>query len=280
MKTPTLPSTRIYVVAFHAAPVSTTATLAGNEWPYDNGDDPSFRAMRKFSGQLTWGVCRQDVRNAIREGDVAVFFSFRKCSKNGEADYRFCSVATVRRKVSQSDIWQKESLRVFRKYCNLLIRPPKSKEIWKYFEPSFQGARPHEDWLWRIADHDGLRKKDFRNIEKTNRFKQGTHMGDFLVEIAPNYVIFSSDPTKTVTLSNPPVVASHIKGQQHENWKKDDLSKEIKRLTLEESERVNGTRRWLRTTNLYNPHRQIVFELPKRVAEKWRARLLRCVRTR
>ncbi len=35
------------------------------------------------------------------------------------------------------------------------------------------------------------------------------------------------------------MVASHFKGQQHENWKKDDFSQEIKRLTLEESERVN-----------------------------------------
>ncbi len=98
-------STRIYVVPFHAAPVSTTATFAADEWPYDNGDDPSFRAMRKFGRQLTWGVCRQDVRNEISEGDVAVFFSFRKCGKYGEAEYRFCCVATVQRKVSQADIW-------------------------------------------------------------------------------------------------------------------------------------------------------------------------------
>jgi hypothetical protein len=28
------------------------------EWPYDNGDDPSFHVARK-SGRLTWGVCRK-----------------------------------------------------------------------------------------------------------------------------------------------------------------------------------------------------------------------------
>jgi len=35
------------------------------EWPYDNGDDPSFHMARK-SGRLTWGVCRKGLRNAIK----------------------------------------------------------------------------------------------------------------------------------------------------------------------------------------------------------------------
>lgn len=41
-------------------------------WPQDAGDDPSFVASRRLGlrgGLLTWGVCWQDVRNALRPGD-------------------------------------------------------------------------------------------------------------------------------------------------------------------------------------------------------------------
>jgi hypothetical protein len=65
-------------------------------------------------------------------------------------------------------------LSAFRKYCNLLIRPSKTKRFWEHFEPCLQGPRVHKDWLWRIADHGGLRMKEFKNIHKTNRFKQGS----------------------------------------------------------------------------------------------------------
>ena len=40
-----------------------------DEWPYDNGDDPSFYVANQ-GGVLTWGVCRQDVRNSIPMGSV------------------------------------------------------------------------------------------------------------------------------------------------------------------------------------------------------------------
>jgi hypothetical protein len=33
-------------------------------WPFDVGDDPSFRKYLDGSGPLSWGICRQDVRNA------------------------------------------------------------------------------------------------------------------------------------------------------------------------------------------------------------------------
>jgi hypothetical protein len=44
------------------------------DWPYDIGDDPSFYAMRKSGGQLSWGICRQDVRNSLCPGDIVAFF--------------------------------------------------------------------------------------------------------------------------------------------------------------------------------------------------------------
>jgi hypothetical protein len=43
------------------------------EWPYDNGDDPSFYVARRYGGPLTWGVCRPDVRSTIQTGSIVVF---------------------------------------------------------------------------------------------------------------------------------------------------------------------------------------------------------------
>ena len=41
---------------------------------YDWGDDPAFYAAEKFGGNVTWGVCRHDVRKKLDKGDVVVFF--------------------------------------------------------------------------------------------------------------------------------------------------------------------------------------------------------------
>jgi hypothetical protein len=46
-----------------------------DEWPFDHGDDPSFRSSQRLRGRVTWGVCRQNVRNQLRPGDVVVFFA-------------------------------------------------------------------------------------------------------------------------------------------------------------------------------------------------------------
>src|SRR5208283_2890573 len=75
----------IYIACFHSQPgqdlrgasgqfeTVEKATQAG-EWPYDNGDDPSFYQARQ-GNPLTWGVCRQNVRNAIQPKDIVVFIS-------------------------------------------------------------------------------------------------------------------------------------------------------------------------------------------------------------
>ena len=41
---------------------------------YDWGDDPAFFASEQCGGNVTWGVCRHDVRGKLKEGDVVVFF--------------------------------------------------------------------------------------------------------------------------------------------------------------------------------------------------------------
>ena len=45
-------------------------------------------------GHLTWGVCRQDLRNSIAKGSIVVFFSFTPLAR-GELLYRLCAVETV-----------------------------------------------------------------------------------------------------------------------------------------------------------------------------------------
>ncbi|MBZ5694715.1 MAG: hypothetical protein LAN36_05075 [Acidobacteriia bacterium] len=249
------------------------------DWPYDNGDDPSFYAMRKFRGQLSWGICRQDVRNRLRPGDIVVFFSFRKFKETGDSEYRLCALATVDRKVSQIGLWQDQNLKIYRKYFNLLIRPWRSKHgAWEHFEPTLAGSRVHHDWLWRIAEHQGFRKEDFERLQTTDTLKPGVTVRGRPVVIAKNYVLFSSDPTETHVLSKPTVVAWHSRGKSAEEWNQDKFSHSVRRLTLDVAEQANGRKRSLRIRNSQRAHRHIVFELPRTDAETWRAEFIDLVK--
>jgi hypothetical protein len=243
-------------------------------WPYDNGDDPSFYSMRSRGGRLTWGVCRPDIRNPINKGDIVVFFSFQKDKRNKEMEYRFCSVATVEDKVSQADVWQKEELKVFRNYNNLLVKPSNIDGVWKHFEPTLKGRHAHKHWLWRCTKHGNLKKNQFIEISKTNVFKQGYMIEGVLIEFAKNYIIFSSDPTKTFHIANPKVVAKYKKGMLYEDWRNDKFSQEIKSLVLEKAEHVNKKKRNLRINNNQRPHRHIMFKLTASEAVSWRAKIL------
>ncbi len=285
--------TRIYVAPFHAtsddssmSPCGSTIAafkraVAVQDWPYDVGDDPSFFAMRKFGGQLSWGICRQDVRNRLRPGDIVVFFAFQKFEETGDSEYRFCALASVDKCVSQTDLWQDKSLRIYRKYFNLLIRPSNSvSEGWEHFEPTLTGSRVHPDWLWRIAEHQGFRKKHFKNLEKTDGLEPGAAIRGRPVAIAKNYVLFSGDPAKTHVLSNTPVVAWHSKGKLAEEWNRDKFSQSIRGLTLEVAEKANARKRSLRIRNSQRAHRHIVFELSLSEAKDWRAEFLNIIRSR
>jgi len=70
---------------------------------------------------------------------MVVFFSFQKLGGTGEFEYRLCALATVERKVRQSDLWNDTKLRTFTKYFNLLIKPSKFiRGAWEHFEPSLE----------------------------------------------------------------------------------------------------------------------------------------------
>jgi len=237
--------------------------------------------MRRFGGQLSWGICRQDVRNSLRPGDIVAFFSFHKFEETGDSEYRFCALASVDTRVSQIDLWRERSLRVYRKYFNLLIRPSKSvTEGWEHFEPTLTGSRVHHDWLWRMAEHQGFQKRYFKELEETNLLEPGASIRSRPVVIAKNYVLFSDDATKTHVLPKPPVVAWHSKGKPAEDWNQDKFSQALKRLTLDVAEQANGRRRSLRIRNSQRAHRHIVFEMKTTEASHWRQDFLNLIQRR
>lgn len=270
--------TRVYIAPFHSSSViSEILKDVEYNWPYDNGDDPSFYSMRSLGGPLTWGVCRPDIRNIIKKGDIVVFFSFQKDNRNKETEYRFCCVATVEDKISQAEIWQEEDLKVFRNYHNLLVKPSKINGVWEHFEPSLQGKHAHKHWLWRCTTQSHLKKNQLIEISKTNMFKPGYMIDGVLIEFANNYILFSSDTTKTFYIVNPKVVAKHKKGKQYEEWRNDKFSQGIRSLVLEKAEHVNEKKRNLRINNKQHPHRHIMFELKESEAVSWRASILQFI---
>ncbi len=255
-----------------------SSTEGDEGWPYDYGDDPSFKTTRELHSPLTWGVCRPDVRNKICEGDIVVFFSCSESKKTQNYTYRLCCISTVSKKVKQTDIFEVDSLWQFKEYPNLLVRPLPSSKGWEHYEPPQKGPKGHRDWLWRIAERSDLKNNDFREIEDKNEFCHGTRIRGSTIKIAPNYVIFSSSRSKTLILENPPIVAHFYRGQfqLHECWKRDKLSRNIKKLTLDKARDAMNHMRWLRigTPKHPHPHPPISFSLSTKEAELWRRKLI------
>jgi hypothetical protein len=103
--------TDVYFVPYHSNPRQDFNGCSGQYavverainqtgWPYDNGDDPSFYAQHQ-GALLTWGVCRQQIRNAIRPGSIVVFFSFT--GEGCTTCYRMAAVVTVAEKLDRTN---------------------------------------------------------------------------------------------------------------------------------------------------------------------------------
>ena len=162
--------TSIYLAPYHSQPGLHSNGSAGQfavvekaiharEWPYDNGDDPSFYVARK-GGPLTWGVCRQDVRNAITIGSIVVFFSFT--SESHEICYRLSAIATVADKLDRRAVYSDGRFAERRHtYLNVLIKAGTCG--WQYDESDRERRAQHyPDWLWRISVH-GKNKEPFQS---------------------------------------------------------------------------------------------------------------------
>jgi hypothetical protein len=77
------------------------------------------------------------------------------------------------------------------------------------------------------------------------------------VPVAANYVVFSKHIS--IVLRQPVPIAWHRRGEAGEKWNTDAQSKSIRRLLLGDS------RRGLRTTNPFRPHRH----LRRSIDERW-----------
>lgn len=272
--------TSIYLVCFHSAPqnldgcstqfATVEQAINNREWPYDNGDDPSFYVARR-RGRLTWGVCRQDLRNSLLRGSIVVFFSFTPESKDRFV-YRLCAVTTADDKVDHRAVYRSSTLRN-KRYINGLIRPQKGG--WRYDETDRPQSARHGDWLWRMADHRGFTRRDFearyRKFYDIEWFSE-RDLNPGKLKLGNNYIVFSDHAERTFISASPPIVATAKKGN-HEVWN----NAELRRLTVGLASRLlKNQRGYLRVANSSgrNVHRQIRFEMEPDEAIKWRASLI------
>jgi hypothetical protein len=249
------------------APLHTA--LGKREWPYDSGDDPSFFCRRNLHGALTWGVCRADVRNQVNPGDVVVFFSFTKIKERVE--YRLSAIATVERKIRQSDIFTNTSYKKYSHYLNLLVRPTDGTgKSWEHYEPGSPEQDWHKDWLHRIVPHKLFSKDELKREAAKNSVSLDSYIDGKQFRFGYNYLLFSGDSSQTIVLEHPPTVA-HSKPPKAEVWSDDKLSREVFRRTIAEAQ-PDGVKRSLRLDNkVQQPHSPpIRWEPKKKSVEEWR----------
>jgi hypothetical protein len=275
--------TAIYLLCFHSQKAVSfneserqflvvERAISDGEWPYDNGDDPSFYVARK-GGCLTWGVCRQEVRNSIPVGSLAAFFSFTSL-QDGRVLYRLCGVTTVIGKLDVRAVHRDDSFAPFRHlYINSVIRP--DIDGWRYDESDRPFSQRHGDWLWRVSDHRGVNQKTFnKRYEQIYRsgFLPESSLADGDLTLAENYVLFSTGMPDGHISRKPPEVAIARKGE-HEKWNDTTL----RSLTVGTAARfLKSKRSYLRVVNKSgrNVHRHIRFMMPSDKAVEWRDELI------
>lgn len=223
------------------------ATAEAGGFPYDIGDDPAFFSARCHNGPVTWGVCRADVRSKIQIGDWIAFLSFEQDRQDNTATrYRFVAALCVEDKLRHTALFDKSVNHLYRRYLNLLIRP--AGLGWEHFEPAlYRRFHWHDDWAWRMCERKGSRKKDVVAAFKTHAAGEPLAIGGRPLQVAENYVVFST--ASAVLASDPPLVATHYKGDSRETWELDERSNRIRALIFENASRG------LRTTNRQQPHR-------------------------
>ena len=267
--------TNIYIACFHSQPGQDLRNASGqfeavekaiqnDAWPYDNGDDPSFYQARR-KNPLTWGVCRQNVRNAIQEGDIVAFISFTKI-RDDQIIYRFCAVATVASKMDHRYVTDDPRFKG-KGYINTLIKADPQNHGWIHAENDRRKGAQHKDWLWRIADHRGVTQPTF-NLELEANYAQGSFSNAALLcgkplRLAENYVVFSD----AYIAGNPPPIARARRGSE-ERW----TNAAIKKALFAGAPRTN-----IRTTNSSIAHPHIRWSVEPEMADNWRKNLIRQV---
>lgn len=89
------------------------------------GDDPSFFAAHHLLGNIrkaSWGVCRRDVQEALRERDLVVFFCGCQDKVERAWHYYFIGFGTVEARVERIALWKDPAFAPYRKFYNVLAR--------------------------------------------------------------------------------------------------------------------------------------------------------------
>lgn len=199
-------------------PSQTAAALhdigPGASFPYDGGDDPSFFSAGYHGAAVTWGVCRPDVRTAIRRGDWVVFFSSERDGRE-VTHYRFVGALTVERKIPHTAIFTNRPNTRYRDYLNLLIRPKGSG--WEHYEPALHHDDWHDDsWMWRMSERRGQHREDLKTAGAHHTAGAPLTLHGQPAPIAESYVIFARSPCWIAR--HPPLVATHRTGERRERW--------------------------------------------------------------
>jgi hypothetical protein len=245
-----------------------TAVNAG-EWPYDLADDPSFYCARHLErGSVSWGICRRNLRNPLKKGDVVAFIGFEE--RDSLVTYRFCAYATVADKVTPCAIWKDDDLAVYRRYLNLLARPVDGE--FEHYEP--HPSDVHVDWLWQMTEPygNGWKAKHFKKYEDRHggmKARLGRDLANGTpIRLAKNYVIFEHDYPKTFVVDDPLPVADRKDGDRYESWRTDRFGKAIKELTLGRSQNPDRTTLYDREgkegkprANPHSPHHRLHHEV-------------------
>jgi hypothetical protein len=197
-------------------------------WFYDKGDDPSFYCSEVKKTNLSWGVCRPNIRNKIQPEDVVVFFCFNSTTNI----YYLAGLASVSEKIKQTQIWTDENYSNYRQYYNLLMRL--NNNSWEYYEP----IDKHDDWLSRIS------KKRLNTDFIVNENSISVEY-----EILPNYVIFNNDIAKTYILKKQIPVANWQEDANNEVWKNTQICNTIWEFIF-----TGIKRQTLRCHARYHPH--------------------------
>ncbi len=280
----------VYVACYHSNPgahvdgasgqfLVVENAMARQEWPYDNGDDPSFYQARRGHA-LTWGVRRQNVRNAIAQSNdavVVVFISFTRNSS--EIIYRLTCVATVAEAVDWRVL---AGRRTFQDawYINTLIMSGDGGR-WQYDEQDRPNDARHESsWLWRIANHERFRRKRDFNAAYAKVYRRGYFSERDIARgvcppMAENYIVFSKRDDETFIAPTPPVVAIAVAGDS-ERW----VHATLEHLVLETSTwNRNGKARHLRSQEVRgHQHPHLHWTVDEETGKEWRKCLIAALR--
>jgi hypothetical protein len=181
--------------------------LQKRDWPYDYGDDPSFFCRRNLHGALTLGLTwfRTSARHTPH--DVVVFFSFTKIERH-DVEYRLSAIATVERKIRQSDIFLNPSYKKYSHYLNLLVQPTDGTgKSWEHYEPGSPEQDWHKDWFHRIVPHKFFSKGELDVQAAKNSVSLDSYIDGKQFRFGYNHVLFSDDPSQTLVLEHPPTGA-------------------------------------------------------------------------